>query len=247
MAPKGTEPFMLRTGVGDHTTSLATVAAILAGLYEREQTGKGRLVQTSLLATGVYAVSSDLSVQMKFGRLASMKPRNMPINPMSNLFRSADGHWFVHNPRGSGAKDWPVFCAVAGREDLIEDPRAATGRDRRTNSVEVTAEFDKGFGALPMEEIARRLDAADLAWAPLQTAAQVVADPQVMAAGAIVEIEDGEGGAFPSPAAPAQFPGADSKVRPRAPLLGEHTRQVLAELGYGEAQIEAMVEAGAAA
>jgi crotonobetainyl-CoA:carnitine CoA-transferase CaiB-like acyl-CoA transferase len=69
----------------------------------------------------------------------------------------------------------------------------------------------------------------------------------VAAAGALVQIEDGEGGAYSSPAAPMRFPGADVAVRPPAPGLGEHTRQVLAELGYGADQIEAMFASGAAA
>jgi crotonobetainyl-CoA:carnitine CoA-transferase CaiB-like acyl-CoA transferase len=98
-----------------------------------------------------------------------------------------------------------------------------------------------------MAEIARRLDEADLVWAPLQTPAQVAEDPQIAAAGAFVEVEDGQGGTFRSPAAPARFPGADAQRRPPAPKLGEHTRQVLAELGYAEADIEGMFSEGAAA
>ena len=98
-----------------------------------------------------------------------------------------------------------------------------------------------------MAEIARRLDDADLVWAPLQTPAEVANDPQIAAAGAFLEIDDGQGGTHRSPAAPARFPGADATIRPRAPHLGEHTREVLAELGYGEAEIEAMVGSGAAA
>lgn len=244
--PKGSEPFMLRTGVGDHTTSLATVSAILAALYERQSTGKGRLVQTSLLATGVYALSSDLAVQMKFGRLASLKPRSNPMNPMANLFQSSDGRWFIHNPRGING-GWEAFCNVAGRPDLIDDPRSATGRARRENSIEITAEFDKAFKTMTLEEIAKRLDAADLVWAPVQTPAEVVADPQVHAAGAVVQVGDGQGGTYPQPAAPARFPGADATVLPPSPGLGEHTRAVLAEIGYGDAEIEAMFESGAAA
>ena len=245
-APKGMDPFMLRSGFGDHITALATVSAILAGLYERDRTGKGRLVQTSLLATGVYTVGSDLAVQMKFGRLASNRPRNLPMNPIATFFKSADERWFVHNPRG-GNKDWPTFAAIAGRPDLVDDERFATGRARRENSPLLVAELDKAFAAMPFDEIAAKLDEADMVWSPVQTPAQVAADPQVMASGAIVQVEDGEGGTFPSPAAPARFPGADATVRPRSPTLGEHTREVLAEIGYSEAEIEAIFKAEAAA
>jgi len=242
-APKGAEPFMRTSGMGDHATSLATVSAILAALYERERTGVGRLVQTSLLATGAYLWSSDLAVQLKFGRVASIRARDNPINALSNHFKSADGHWFVHNPRG-GHGGWQAFLKAAGREDLIADERFASGKARRAHARDLAAELDAAFAALPMAEISRRLDEADLVWAPLQTPAEVAADPQIAAAGAFLEIDDGQGGTFRSPAAPARFPGADVDRRPPSPRLGEHTREVLTELGYGAEEIEAIVAQG---
>jgi crotonobetainyl-CoA:carnitine CoA-transferase CaiB-like acyl-CoA transferase len=245
-APKGQDPFILRSGFGDHITTLATVSATLAALYEREQTGVGRLVQTSLLATGVYTMGSDLAVQLKFGRLASIRTRERPMNPIATFYKSADDRWFIHNPRG-GSKDWPVFAAIAGRADLIDDERFVTSRARRENSPLLVAEFDKAFAAMPFDEIAAKLDAADLVWSPVQTPAQVAADPQVMASGAIVQVEDGQGGTYPSPASPARFPGADATVRPRSPHLGEHTREVLSEIGYSKSEIAAMFAAEAAA
>jgi crotonobetainyl-CoA:carnitine CoA-transferase CaiB-like acyl-CoA transferase len=245
-APKGTDPFMLRSGMGDHTTALATTSAILAALYERERTGRGRMVATSLLATGVYVMGSDLAVQLKFGKLASNRTRDNPLNPIATFFKSADDRWFVHNPRG-GSGGWETFCEVAGRPELVSDPRFESGKLRRQNARELVAELDAAFAALPFDEIARRLDEADLVWAPVQTPADVAADPQVMASGAILQVEDEAGGTYPNPAAPARFPGADAQVRPRSPKVGEHTRAVLAELGYGAAEIERMIEGGAAA
>ena len=245
-APKGTDPFILRTGVGDHTTSLATVSAILAAVYEREKTGVGRLVQTSLLATGVYTVGSDMAVQLAFGKLASNRPRSAPFDPTANLYKSRDGHWFVLNPRGGG-KDWQLLATACGRPDLLEDERFPTGRLRKDNSVALVAELDDAFGGLDFEDIARRLDEVDLVWAPVQTPAQVAADPQVAAAGALIDVEDGQGGTYRSPAAPARFPGADATVRPAAPGLGQHTREVLAEIGYAPAEIEAILASGSAA
>jgi crotonobetainyl-CoA:carnitine CoA-transferase CaiB-like acyl-CoA transferase len=245
-APKGTDPFILRTGVGDHTTSMATVSAILAALYEREQTGHGRLVQTSLLATGVYTVSSDMAVQLAFGRLASNRPRTDPFDPLANFYRSSDDHWFVLNPRGGGA-DWKALTRACGRPDLADDERFANGRSRRINSAALVVELEAAFARFDFSEVRARLDGEDLVWAPVQTPAEVAADPQVAAAGGWVDVEDGEGGSFRSPAAPARFPGVDQSVRPPPPGLGEHTREVLAGLGYSEAEIDALYASGAAA
>lgn len=244
--PKGADPFMLRTGMGDHTTAIATAAAILAALYERAQTGVGRLVQTSLVATGVYVVGSDLAVQQRLGRLSSNRPRSAPLDALSNFYRTADDRWFVINPRG-GASDWPLTAAAAGRPDLVEDARFQTGKLRRANVNELVAVLDEAFGALAFDEIAARLNDADLAWAPVQTPAEVAADPQIRAAGAWIDMPDGQGGTFASPNAPARFPGADATERPPAPEVGQHTREILAELGYSDGEVEAMFAVGAAA
>lgn len=244
--PKGQDPFLLRTGVGDHITSLATVSAILAALYEREKTGVGRLVATSLLGTGVYTVGSDLAVQLKFGRVVSARPRHAPFDPLANFYKSSDDRWFVVNPRG-GSVDWPPLTRAAGKPELVEDERFRTGRARRENTPELVSVLDAAFGALPFEEIARRLDEEDLAWAPAQTPADVAADPQAQAAGAFVEVEDGLGGTFRSPSAPARFPGADTLRRGPAPSVGQHTREILLEIGYSEGEIDAMFADGAVA
>src|SRR5207244_9138384 len=118
---------------------------------------------------------------------------------------------------------------------------------RKAHGRELVAELDSAFAAFDFDEAGRRLDEADLVWAPVQTPAEVAADPQAEAAGAWVRVEDGQGGVYRSPAAPARFPGADLNQRPPYPGLGEHTDEVLAELGYSSADIAAMKAEGAAA
>ena len=146
-APKGAEPFPIRTGMGDHVTSLATVAAILAAVVERSRTGKGRLVETSLLRTGVYAIGSDMAIQLRFGKLASTRPRAQAINPLANFFKTRDGRWICLLPK-QGSGDWPLIAKAAGLDDLVTDPKFASARARRENGPELVQRLDDAFGAL---------------------------------------------------------------------------------------------------
>jgi len=245
-APKGVEPFPIRTGMGDHITSMATVSAILAALFERQTTGKGRLVETSLLRAGVYSIGSDMAIQMRFGKLASTRPREAAVNPLGNFFKTSDGFWLCLLPR-QGAPDWPAIAAAAGHPEWVQDPRFERAKSRRENGPALVAAMDAAFGSMTLSEAASRLDSGDITWAPVQTPRQVLEDPQAIAAGCFVDVPDGMGGSFPSPASPARFPGADDGPKGPPPKLGQHTDEVLAELGYDRDQIASMRASGAAA
>jgi crotonobetainyl-CoA:carnitine CoA-transferase CaiB-like acyl-CoA transferase len=120
------------------------------------------------------------------------------------------------------------------------DPRFQDGKSRRDNAGAITAMFDEAFAKFTKAEMAARLTAEEIAWAPAQTLADVAVDPQVYAAGGIVEMpgKDGEG-SFRSPGGPARFVGADDGPKGPGPKLGEHTRQILQSVGYSEAEIDA--------
>jgi crotonobetainyl-CoA:carnitine CoA-transferase CaiB-like acyl-CoA transferase len=238
--PKGAEPFPIRTGMGDHVTSLATVSAILAAVHERHRTGVGRLVETSLLRTGVYAIGSDMAIQLRFGKLASTRPRREAVQPLANFFQTRDGRWICLLAR-QGASDWSRIAAAAGRPELTEDPRFTSARLRRENGPALIDILDAAFGAMDYAEVKAALDAADITWAPWQTPRDLVTDPQAEAAGCFVQTPDGKGGAFSAPAGPARFPGAEDGPRGPAPRLGEHTAAVLAEIGWSELEIAGVV------
>lgn len=244
--PKGSEPFPLRTGFGDHTTSMAAAAGICAALVEAGKTGHGRLVESSLLRTALYALGSDFAIQLFFGRIGSTKSRGKQSVPIMNFFKTRDDQWLCIVAR-QGDIDWEPLCRAIGIEHLVDDERYTSARGRRHNSEDLVAAIDDAFSKYTKEEMGRRLDAEQIAWSPVQTLAQVSEDPQVIASGAIVEIPAaGQDKPYQSPASPVRFQGADDGPKGPSPELGEHTSQILKAMGYSSAEITAFENSGIA-
>lgn len=244
--PKGGEPVQLRTAFGDHVASMAIASGVLAALYERERTGKGRLVEAALLRVAHYAGGSDFAIQHTYGRTASNRPRRDAPIPIINYFKTRDEHWISLLIR-QGEADWPKLCRALNVEHLIEDERFVRAKQRRKNGPELVDLLDAAFAARDLLEIAASLDEEELIWAPVLTAAEAIKDPQALAAGAIVQTPQADGSTIRAPAAPIRFPGADDGPKGPAPKVGEHTRAVLAQAGYSESEIDALFASGAAA
>ncbi|MES1990889.1 MAG: CaiB/BaiF CoA-transferase family protein [Pseudomonadota bacterium] len=238
---KGAEPTTLRTGIGDHTTSMATVGGILAAIIERQKTGKGRLVEASLIRAGIYAAGSDTATQLMFGKLGSTKSRHESVMPLSNFFKAKGDEWFVIVPR-QGPVDWESVLRVIDRPELETDERFVNPKARRNNAAALVDIFDEAFGQQTIDYWKEKLDGEDMIWAPLMRPADVAKDPQAIIAGAYVEVpNNGAEGTFLSPASPIRFPGADDGPKGPSPVLGEHTHKVLTDHGYTAADIEKLI------
>ncbi|MFI6251812.1 CaiB/BaiF CoA transferase family protein [Streptomyces sp. NPDC051016] len=229
--PAGEPPPGIRPGLGDRTAAANLVAGVLAALLRRTRTGEGGVVDVSLLRSGAYANGNDLALQNFFGKRGRTRPRTEHESPLYNCYRTADDRWFWLVGL-EGNRHWPGVVKALGREDLAQDERFATGKARRGHVRELIAVFDEEFAKLPLAEWAQRFDAEEVWWAPVQTLAEVAADPQAEAVGAFVE-QPGMGDAPPlrTVATPVAFWGVDDKPRAGAPALGEHTDEVLDELG----------------
>jgi crotonobetainyl-CoA:carnitine CoA-transferase CaiB-like acyl-CoA transferase len=229
--PPGTMPIAVRSAVGDHATGITTVAGIMGALYERERTGKGRLVSTSLLRTGMYLMGWDLGIYLRFGRIQSTRPRERHTAPLLNCYRAADGgvFWLIGLEQD---RHWPGLLAAIERPELADDPRFGSSPDRAKNSEALVAALDEVFVTRTRDEWAAAFDVHDVWWAPVNTIADAIEDPQAIAAGAFVDMPEVDGEApYRAVASPVDFDGHGHSPG-KVPEPGEHTAEVLAELGF---------------
>jgi len=233
MADGEGNPLNARGGVGDHITGLAALAGILAAVLEQRATGSGRVVEVSLLRTGAYVLGWDLGLQLALGKVAGAEPRHRNQAPLMNPYRAADGRWVFFTGLEADRHIGAVLQAL-GRTDLLDDPRFADAAAMRRNRVEVIAILDAIVAERPLDEWIERFEAEGVWWAPAQTPAEVVHDPQLVENDGLVEVD---GGALRTVNSPFQF----SDVRPRSgwvPQLGQHTDEVRAELRAGAPERE---------
>jgi crotonobetainyl-CoA:carnitine CoA-transferase CaiB-like acyl-CoA transferase len=239
LTPEGATPPFQRGGMGDHNAGLALSSGISAALFKRTQTGKGQVVSTSLLREGLYTLSFDLSVTARFGVGIQAGNRKTMGNPAMNCYADQDGRffWLVGL---EGERHWPPLARVVGHPEWVEDPRYAHPVARAENAVGLIEELDAIFATRTREEWGKIFDAEeDLWWAPVQSIEEVFADPQTHAAGGFVEVPDGEGTTL-LPSTPVDFDGTPWAPRAMAPDHGQHTDEILAELGRSGTEIETL-------
>jgi crotonobetainyl-CoA:carnitine CoA-transferase CaiB-like acyl-CoA transferase len=227
MADSDGVPLIPRGGIGDHITALATLAGVLAAVLEQRLTGKGRVIDVSLLRTGSYVLGWDLGLQLSLGKVARSESRTRNQAPLMNPYRAGDGKWFFFAAVET-ARHFPAVLRALGRADLLDDPRFADASSIRRNREEIIAILDEIIAQRPLAEWAGRFDAEGVLWSPAQTPAEVVEDPQLHANG-FVEFTDGTS-THRSVNGPVSFSGVDRPSTRRVPKLGEHTEEVLREL-----------------
>ena len=240
-APGGAIP-QQRGGMGDHMTGQMTAGAICAALYCREKTGQGQRVSVPLVRVGVYMVGWDLMLALRLGVPVLPYDRYHAVNPIIDCYESGDGRWFWLLLLQAD-RHWGDLCRAVGREDLREDERFKNIEARRINAPALVEELDNVFASRPMGDWAEAFAANNVWWAPVNSINEVVQDPVVQAAGAFVDVP-GPDGPTPMVATPADFSGTPWRPQGLPPELGQHTEEVLLELGYDWEGIIALKESG---
>jgi crotonobetainyl-CoA:carnitine CoA-transferase CaiB-like acyl-CoA transferase len=233
-------------GMGDRAAGAMLAGAIAAKLLERERSGVGGLVSTSLLATGVWLLGSDVSDTLTNGHFNRLGDRTAIPYPTLNCFMAGDGKWFwlqMMEPE----KHWHAFLDAVDAKWLDEDPRFQGGERRKLAAAAsaLVEALDDIFRQEPCAEWQRRLRAADVPFAPVQTLDEVVRDPVTIEARAVRKAPGADGDEATIISAPCSFGGVDPPVPGPSPGVGEHTEQVLRETGLNEDEIRALADAGA--
>ena len=214
-------PPAIRSGQGDHTTGLSMAAGVMAALFDRERTGKGRIVSTSLLRTGIYTLGWDVGVFLRFGKRQSTKSSRKNPAPQMNCYRCSDGRafWLL----GMEAdRHFPGLLKAIGREELADVENFKNARARSINAGEFTAVLDEHFATEDYAHWTEKFDENDVWWAPLNSIADAVADPQVIASGAFVDMTPQPDEApYRAVNSPVDFSGYSPTYGP-VPNLGEH-------------------------
>jgi crotonobetainyl-CoA:carnitine CoA-transferase CaiB-like acyl-CoA transferase len=223
---------------------MAIAGGIAAGLLQVARTGEAPVVDVSLLGLAMWQLSPDIVASglyggdpmPKFGRSASP-------NPLVGSYRTSDDR-FITLMMLQSDRYWPEFCECVGRPDLITDERFADGGARFANREECVREIDQLFASKTYEEWKAVLAGLSGAWAPVQMASELVDDPMVVANGYLARVDRDDGKSYDLVANPVQMDETADGLRP-APEHGQHTEEILLELGLDWDAIIAYKEAGA--
>jgi crotonobetainyl-CoA:carnitine CoA-transferase CaiB-like acyl-CoA transferase len=228
-------------GSGDYTTAVAIYAAITTALYHRERTGRGANVGTSLLATGVWATGTLVSAALAGAKPYELNDRTAPVNALTNPYQSGDGRWIMLAARRSA---WPVLAKAIGRPDLLSDPRFGDAEAVSQHAAELAGLLDAEFRTQPLAHWEEVLDEARIPYGVIQTPEEAAEDPQLRAAGIVMPIEGARDLEY-TVNNPITLRGLARVPSRRAPELGEHNDDVLAQLGFSADDINHLQATGA--
>ena len=237
----GREPQKVGVAVSDIFTGLYSVIAIQAALRHAEATGEGQFIDMALLDSQVsilgnqnlnYLVSGQPPIQMGNAHMNIAPYEVLPVK---------DGHIIL--AVGNDGQ-FQRFCKVVGLDHLAQNPDFATNPARVTHRAALRQNLIETLSGWNRDELLPKLEAASVPASPINDIAQMFADPQVIARGMRMDLDDGHGNKLPSVRAPMVMHGTPLRYERPSPRLGEHTEEVLAEYGIAEATIANLIEKG---
>jgi crotonobetainyl-CoA:carnitine CoA-transferase CaiB-like acyl-CoA transferase len=243
------DPLRAGSSVNDIMGGLFGAIGVLGALVQRGITGRGMEVQSALYENNIFLVGQHMLQYAITGTPAAPMPARISPWAIYDVFTVKDGEQ-IFLAAVSDAQ-WLAFCDALGLADLKADPALALNNDRVRARSTLLAELSRRLAAFSAAELAQRMEAAGLPFAPIMKPEQLLDDPHLAATGGLSEItlSDGPraGQTVKTPLLPFTLDGQRPGTRLNPPQRGEHTREVLGALGYAVREIDALIEAGAVA
>ena len=225
----GGPPMRPGASYGDISAALFLCTAVLAALHERNESGKGQFIDVGMLDCQVAVQENAFARYLNTGDVpVALGTRHPDFTPFQ-VFKTKDGYVAVA-VKGGVNDQWPLFCALIERVDIIDDSRFANGWMRTQNYADLEPIMTIAFNAKTTGQWLTELEAVGIACSPVNNIAEAASDPQVRAREMIVDIHQPGAGIFKTVNTPFRFSRTQGEVTGHAPQLGEHTAQVLSGL-----------------
>jgi crotonobetainyl-CoA:carnitine CoA-transferase CaiB-like acyl-CoA transferase len=236
-APEGGEPVYPTMGLNDRLGSIGVLVAILAALYARERTGEGQMVATSLMGWTINLQAVAISYAANVGKDLRPLERTDQSDPLYNVYKLGDGTWIALGMVIHPERFWPRLCHALELEELVDDERFAGFEPRERNHRELIGILDSAFARLDWGEWEERSKREEMIACRVNGLPDLVDDEQVAANEYLVKRPHPDLGEFWYAPTPIEFSKTPVSVRTAAPHVGQHTEELLGELGYSPEQV----------
>ena len=229
--------------VCDINAGILGALGVVSAYVHRLKTGEGQLVETSLFEAGIQQMYWQAAIYFATGEVPGPTGSAHILSAPYQAFRAADG-WL--NIGGANQANWERMCRVLGARDWLEEPRFRSNADRMKHLDALVPLMNARLKDRKVDELIKALEAEGVPCGRINSIADVAADPQALARDMVVELEHPRAGRTRALGLPVKLSRTPGKVSRPAPVLGQHTREVLEEFGFSRAEIDTLVESGAA-
>jgi crotonobetainyl-CoA:carnitine CoA-transferase CaiB-like acyl-CoA transferase len=240
----GGPPVKAGPPIADITAGILAALGTVAALNARQTTGRGQIVDTSLMEAAIVQTYWHSAIYLATGENPEPTGSAHILSAPYQAFPTADG-WV--NIGGANQSNWERIARAIGREDLIADPRFASNGERMKNLAALTPLIAERMKKRPSADWIREFEAAGMPVGPINRIGDMLADPQVAAREMVVDLDHPRAGRTKAIGLPIKFSETPGAVTRPSPLLGQHTREVLESLGYDPAAIDRLAASGAVA